>query len=91
MFLFSCTSGADPGFRGGGAASKAESCQCSKWSHKSELISGQGPGLEFLMLKYAFSHILETLFFSFLTSSSTPYITPFANLYFLIFIKKLCL
>ena len=27
---------------------------------------------EFFMLKYAFSHILETLFVSFLTSTSTP-------------------
>ena len=59
----------------------------------------------FLMLKYAFSHILETLFLSFLISILTPNVdknralefTPI-NLrhsyihytYFLIFMKKLC-
>ena len=52
----------------------------------------------FLMLKYAFSHILETLFLSFLTSILTPnvdknraflYILIYYT-YFLIFMKKLC-
>ena len=55
----------------GAPASEAKSCQRSK-------VSNLQPGsraLEafgFLMLKYAFSHILETLFHSFLTSILTP-------------------
>ena len=57
----------------------------------------------FLMLKYAFSHILETLFLSFLTSILTPKVDKNRALeltsinlrhsyytYFLIFMKKLC-
>ena len=53
--------------------SKAESCQ---WS---ELLAAKVQGLLqgagrfwVLMLKYTFSHILGTLFISFLTASSTP-------------------
>ena len=67
-------SGMDPGFgRGGGAASENESCWCSgvqlcEWSKLSEV----GEAFEFLMFKYAFSNILETLFLSFLTSTSRP-------------------
>ena len=58
----------------------------------------------FLMLKYAFSHILETLFLSFLTPILTPKVDKNRALeltsinlrhsyilhYFLIFMKKLC-
>ena len=56
----------------------------------------------FLMLKYAFSHILETLFLSFLTSILTPKVDKNRTLEFtsnilliyytnfLIFMKKLC-
>ena len=53
----------------------------TKWSHVSE-TSNLRPGsraclraleaFRFLMLKYAFSHILDTLFLKFLTSISTP-------------------
>ena len=59
--------GGDPGFGQGGApGSKAESCR-----HSEPLAARvQGPikGLEafgFLMLKYAFSYMLEPLFLSF--------------------------
>ena len=68
--------GADPGFGQGGApACKAESCQCSEASNlwlgsRARLRALEAFG--FLMLKYAFSHILETLFLSFLTSILTP-------------------
>ena len=53
----------------------------AKWSHvrgASHLQPGSRACLRaledfgFLMLKYVFSHILETLFLSFLTASSTP-------------------
>ena len=58
----------------------------------------------FLILKYAFSHILETLFLSFLTASSTPKTDKNSTSHcnsinlryfyilhpFLIFMKKLC-
>ena len=67
--------------KGGGApASEAESCRhseaesCERSEHSAARV--QGPlALEafgFLMLKYAFSHILETLFLLFLTSILTP-------------------
>ena len=100
----------------GAPASEAKSCQCSKVeSHEQSkpFVAGvQGPlrvleAFEFLMLKYAFSHILETLFLSFLTASSKPrtdknsiYITLYFNQFemflyiipiFFIFMKKLCL
>ena len=67
---------------GGGPASEAESCRCSKVESREQsehsAAGVQGPlkwALEafgFLMLKYAFSHILETLFLLFLTSILTP-------------------
>ena len=66
----------DPGFGQGGApASETESCRHSKVSNlwlgsRAHLRVVEAFG--FLMLKYAFSHILETLFFSFLTSILTP-------------------
>ena len=76
---------ADPGFprlrcgsrirSRGGPVSEAESCRHSK---ASILRSGSRARLRaleafgFLMLKYAFSHILETLFLLFLTSILTP-------------------
>ena len=69
-------SGADPGFgQGGGPASGAESCRHSEASNlwpgsRAHLRALEAFG--FLMLKYAFSHILETLFLSFLTSILTP-------------------
>ena len=65
----------------GGPASEAESCQLREveLGEQSEQSAArvQGPlkALEafgFLMLKYAFSHILETPFLSFLTSILTP-------------------
>ena len=62
----------------GGPASEIESCQCSwaescEWS-KLSVAGIQGPlkGPGSFLLKYAFSHILETLFPSFVTSTSTP-------------------
>ena len=75
-------SGADAGFgQGGTPVSEAENC----WHREAELYKQsepfaagvQGPlkALEvfgFLMPKYEFFHILETLFLSFLTSTSTP-------------------
>ena len=68
--------GADPGFGQGGApASEAESC---RHSEASILRAGSRAHLRaleafgFLMLKYAISHILETLFLLFLTSILTP-------------------
>ena len=45
-------SGVDPGFGQGGSAFEAKSCKCSRVE----------------LHKYVFSHILETLFFSYLTS-----------------------
>ena len=69
-------SGADPGFGQGGApASEAESCRRSKASILQPGSRARLRALEafgFLMLKYAFSHILETLFLLFLTSILTP-------------------
>ena len=73
--------GADQGFgQGGNPASEAEKCRCMKQSHASKASNLQ-PGSKarlraleafgFLMLKYAFSHILETLFLSFLISILT--------------------
>ena len=67
--------------RGGPQLQRPEVADVAKRSHASE-ASNMRPGsrarlraLEafgFLMLKYAFSHILETLFLSFLTSILTP-------------------
>ena len=58
--------GANPGFgQGGGPGSEAESCQCSEVSNLQPGSRACLRALEafgFLMLKYAFSHILETLF-----------------------------
>ena len=59
----------------GGPASEAESCRHSRAysCEQSELsVVGVQGLLEFLMLKYAFSHILEPLFLSFLISTSRP-------------------
>ena len=61
--------------KGGAPASEAESC---RHSEASNLWPGSRAWLRaleafgFLMLKYAFSHILETLFLSFVTSILTP-------------------
>ena len=74
--------GADPGFgQGGPQLLRPKVADIAKRSHPSE-VSILPPGsraclraLEafgFLMLKYAFSHILETLFLLFLTSILTP-------------------
>ena len=74
--------GADPGFgQGGPKLLRPKVANIAKWSHASE-ASILWPGsraclraLEafgFLMLKYAFSQILETLFLLFLTSILTP-------------------
>ena len=74
--------GADPGFgQGGPKLLRPKVANIAKWSHASE-VSILRPGsraclraLEafgFLMLKYAFSQILETLFLLFLTSILTP-------------------
>ena len=67
--------------KGGGHLLRPKAADVAKRSHASE-VSNLQPGsrvrlraLEafgFLMLKYAFSHILETLFLSFLTSILTP-------------------
>ena len=64
---------------GGGPASEAESCRRSEAeSRERSEHSAAGVHLRaleafgFLMLKYAFSHILETLFLLFLTSILTP-------------------
>ena len=79
LFLLS---GADPGFGQGGAqVLRPKVADIVKRSHAREasnLWLGSRACLRaleafgFLMLKYAFSHILETLFLSFLTSISTP-------------------
>ena len=72
----------DPGFgQGGPQLLRPKVVDIAKWSRASE-VSILRPGsrahlraLEafgFLMLKYAFSHILETLFLLFLTSILTP-------------------
>ena len=59
----------------GGPASEAESCPHSETESRKRSEQSAARALEafgFLMLKYAFSHILETLFLSFLTSILTP-------------------
>ena len=61
--------------KGGGPASEAEICRRSEASNlrpgsRARLRALEAFGV--LMLKYAFSHILETLFLSFLTSILTP-------------------
>ena len=54
--------GADPGFGQGGApGAEAESCQHSA-AESRERSEQFAATFGFLMLKYAFSHILETLF-----------------------------
>ena len=60
---------------GGGPASEAESCRRSEANILRPGSRARLRALEaflFLMLKYAFSHILETLFLLFLTSILTP-------------------
>ena len=74
--------GADPGFGQGGAQllrpKVADIAKRSRTSEASILRPGSRARLRaleafgFLMLKYAFSHILETLFLLFLTSILTP-------------------
>ena len=75
-------SGVDPGFgQGGPQLQRLKVTDIVKQSHASE-VSYPWPGsrvhlraleaLGFLMLKYAFSHILKTLFLLFLTSTLTP-------------------
>ena len=75
-------SGADPGFgQGGSQIVRLKVADVAKQSHASKASNlrlgsrAHSRALEafgFLMLKYAFSHILETLFLSFLTSILTP-------------------
>ena len=70
---------ADPGFgQGGSQLPRPKVADVAEWSRASEasyLQPGSRASLrvleafEFLMLKYTFSHILETLFLSFLTST----------------------
>ena len=67
--------------KGGAQLLRLKVADVAKWSQVSE-VSNLWPGFRthlraletfgFLMLKYAFSHILETLFLSFLTSILTP-------------------
>ena len=106
--------GADPGYgQGGGPASEAKCCCIAEQSHKqSELstarVQGQlkGPRSFWIFNVYAFPHILETPFLSFLTSTSTPTADKNRTLdctsinfwdifiyytHFLIFMKKLSL
>ena len=74
--------GADPGFGPGGPQllrpKVADVAKRSRASEVSNLWPGSRARLRaleaygVLMLKYAFSHILETLFLSFLTSILTP-------------------
>ena len=74
--------GTDPGFgQGGPQLLRPKVANVAKWSRTSEasiLWPGSRAHLRaleafgFLMLKYAFSHILETLFLLFLTSILTP-------------------
>ena len=82
LACFLAYAGADPGFgQGGGQLLRPKVADIAKQSYASE-ASILRPGsraclraLEafgFLMLKYAFSHILETLFLLFLTSILTP-------------------
>ena len=78
----SINSGADPGFGEGGPQllrpKVAEIAKQSRAREASILRPGARARLRaleafgFLMLKYAFSHILETLFLLFLTSILTP-------------------
>ena len=107
------SSGADPGFGQGGPRFQAESCQHSRVElhEQSEQTAArvwgllEGPGSFWvLMLRYAFSCILETLFLSFFASASTPKADKNRTLnctsinlrysyiihIFLIFMKKLC-
>ena len=59
----------------GAPASEAESCRHSEASillPGSRALKRALEAFGFLMLKYAFSHILETLFLLFLTSILTP-------------------
>ena len=69
-------SSADPGFCQGGQLLRSKVANVAKRSCVSRASHLQpGWALEafgFLMLKYAFSHILQTPFLSFLTDSSTP-------------------
>ena len=74
--------GADPGFGEGGPKllrlKVADVAKQSRTSEVSNLQLGSRPRLRaleafgFLMLKYVFSHILETPFLSFLTSILIP-------------------
>ena len=67
--------------KGGGQVLRLKVADVAKRSHVSKASNLQ-PGSKahlraleafgFLMLKYTFSHILETLFLQFLTSISTP-------------------
>ena len=86
------STGADPGFgQGGPQLLRPKVGDIVKWSCASEASILQ-PGsraclraLEafgFLMLKYAFSHILETLFLLFLTSILTPKVDKNRALHF---------
>ena len=81
IFLWSTIifSGVDPGFGQGGAQFlRPKVADVAKRSCVSNLRPGSRARLRaleafgFLMLKYAFSHIQETLFLSFLTSILTP-------------------
>ena len=83
LFCFYDLSGADPGFGQGGGPQLlrpkvADIAKRSPASEASILRPGSRARLRaleafgFLMLKYAFSHILETLFLLFLTSILTP-------------------
>ena len=70
-------------FAKGVPGSEAESCPCSE-AETPDLWPGLLKSLEafgFLMLKYAFSTILETLFLSFLTSTSTAKIDKNSTLH----------
>ena len=70
-------SGVDPGFgQGGPQLPRLKVADIVKQSPVSEVSYLQPEwaleAFEFLMLKYIFSHILDTLFLSFLTSRSRP-------------------
>ena len=75
-------SGADPGFGQGGAqllrlkvadvAKRSRANEASNLQPGSRALKRALEAFGFLMLKYAISHILETLFLSFLTSILTP-------------------
>ena len=58
---------------GGGQLLRLKSCQCSEMRAE-QVICGKGPGSFWVFNAqiYAFSHILETLFFSFFIASSKP-------------------